>query len=331
MSCVSGCRASCVCRAARAVPRADGSLVRVRFPSTPVTPPLGLLLDVDGPIASPVTRTIAIGSIVTDLARLADAGVPVVFNTGRSDAFLREEVIRPLLAAGLPAHAKVFAVCEKGAVWFDVTTAGIGELHVDRELAVPVAAGRAIERLVHDRFAGHMFFDETKRAMVSVEQRTDVTTDDYRPVQREFDRLAFAELRRHGLGVTDGERTEPDADGTVGFRIDPTIISTDIESVRLGKDLGAHRAIEWLRAHGTLPASWRTVGDSRTDYAMADWLHEHGFDVSHVDVRPADGVPDTPYPVLTAGPLVHDEAGAAFLARWAEMVDGDLAHDRDVA
>jgi hypothetical protein len=331
MSCVSGCRASCVCRAARAVPRADGSLVRVRFPSTAVTPPLGLLLDVDGPIASPVTRTIAIGSIVTDLARLADAGVPVVFNTGRSDAFLREEVIRPLLAAGLPAHAKVFAVCEKGAVWFDVTTAGIGELHVDRELAVPVAAGRAIERLVHDRFAGHMFFDETKRAMVSVEQRTDVTTDDYRPVQREFDRLAFAELRRHGLGVTDGERTEPDADGTVGFRIDPTIISTDIESVRLGKDLGAHRAIEWLRAHGTLPASWRTVGDSRTDYAMADWLHEHGFDVSHVDVRPADGVPDTPYPVLTAGPLVHDEAGAAFLARWAEMVDGDLAHDRDVA
>ena len=101
--------------------------------------------------------------------------------------------------------------------------------------------------------------------------------------------------------------------------------------MRLGKDLGAHRAIEWLRVHGTLPVSWRTVGDSRTDYAMADWLHEHGFDVSHVDVRPADGVPDTPYRVLTAGPLVHDEAGAAFLARWAQMVAGDTVHDRNVA
>ena len=117
----------------------------------------------------------------------------------------------------------------------------------------------------------------------------------------------------------------------MGFRIDPTIISTDIESVRLGKDLGASRAIEWLRAHGTMPESWRTVGDSRTDYAMADWLHEHGFDVSHVNVRPADGVPDTPYRVLTAGPLVHDEAGAAFLARWAQMVAGDTVHDRNVA
>ena len=316
---------------ATGTPRADGSLVRVRFPTTPAAPALGLLLDVDGPIASPVTRTIAIGSIVTDLVRLADAGVPVVFNTGRSDTFLREEVIRPLLAEGLPAHAKVFAVCEKGAVWFEVTTAGIGELHVDRELAVPLAAGRAIERLVHERFAEHMFFDETKRAMVSVEQRTDVTTEQYLPVQREFDRLAFAMLRQHGLGVTDGERAEPGVDGTVSFRIDPTIISTDIESVRLGKDLGASRAIEWLRAHGTMPESWRTVGDSRTDYAMADWLHEHGFDVSHVDVRPADGVPETPYSVLTAGRLVHDEAGAAFLTRWAQMVDGEIVHDRNVA
>jgi hypothetical protein len=308
-----------------------GSVERVRFSTPPAIPALGLLLDVDGPIASPVTRTIAIDSIVTDLVRLSDAGVPVVFNTGRSDAFLREHVIPPLLAAGLPAHAKVFAVCEKGAVWFDVTAAGIGTLHIDNELAVPDAAGRAIECLVHERFAEHMFFDESKRAMVSVEQRTDVSTEQYRSMQREFDRLAFAELRRHGLGVTDGERTEPGADGTVGFRIDPTIISTDIESVRLGKDLGARRAIEWLRTRGTLPASWRTVGDSRTDYAMADWLHEHGFEVSHVDVRPADGVPDTPYPVLTAGALVHDEAGAAFLARWVQLVDGGSVHERDVA
>jgi hypothetical protein len=34
-------------------------------------------------------------------------------------------------------------------------------------------------------------------------------------------------------------------------------------------------------------------------------------------VRPADGVPPTEYPVLTsAAGLIHDEAGAEFLARW---------------
>ncbi|WP_394554677.1 hypothetical protein ACDF64_07995 [Agromyces sp. MMS24-JH15] len=295
------------------------------------TPPLGLLLDVDGPIASPLTRSIAIPSIVEDLVRLATAGVPIVFNTGRSDAFLRDEVVGPLVAAGLPEHARVFAVCEKGAVWFEITSAGMGELSVDGDLAVPEPIGRAVEALVAERFADHVFFDDTKRAMVSVEQRTDVSGDAYRPVQRDFDARAFAEFERHGLGVTDGSREAPSPGGDVDYRIDATIISTDIESVVLGKDLGARRAIDWLEQHGTLPVAWRTVGDSRTDYAMADWLHRNGFEVAHVDVRPADGVPETPYPVLTAGDLVHDEAGAAFLARWVDMVHGRAAHDRDVA
>ncbi|WP_367882058.1 hypothetical protein [Rathayibacter oskolensis] len=57
------------------------------------TASLGLLLDVDGPIASPVTRTISIPAIADDLVRLANAGIPIVFNTGRSDAFLRERVL----------------------------------------------------------------------------------------------------------------------------------------------------------------------------------------------------------------------------------------------
>ena len=77
--------------------------------------PLGLLLDVDGPIASPITRTLAIPSIAADLVELAAAGVPIVFNTGRSDAFIRAQVVGPLLDAGLPAGARVHAVCEKGA------------------------------------------------------------------------------------------------------------------------------------------------------------------------------------------------------------------------
>ncbi len=88
--------------------------------------PLGLLLDVDGPIASPITRTLAIPSIAADLVELAAAGVPVVFNTGRSDAFIREQVVGPLLAAGLPAGARVHAVCEMGASWFSIPATARG-------------------------------------------------------------------------------------------------------------------------------------------------------------------------------------------------------------
>lgn len=293
-------------------------------------PLLGLLLDVDGPIASPVTRTIAIDSIVEDLLALAAAGVPIVFNTGRSDTFIRDEVVAPLVAAGLPEDARMFAVCEKGAVWFAITTQGMGDIHVSEDLAVPVAYGAAIEELVTADYATHMFFDRTKRAMVSVEQHTHVDNEAYKQHQRRFDAAAFDEMGRHDLGIEHDGRVAADSDDAVGYRIDSTIISTDIESVRLGKDLGALRAIEMLRPNGPLPVQWRTVGDSRTDYAMADWLHDEGYEVAHVDVRPADGVPDKPYPVLTAGELIHDDAGAAFLNRWVAMVRGEAADDTDV-
>jgi len=283
-------------------------------------PRLGLLLDVDGPIASPVSRTIAIPSIVADLVALAAEGIPIVFNTGRSDAFIRSEVVGPLLAGGLAEGGRVHAVCEKGAVWCSIGPqydGGMGELAVADDLALPRDFADEMRELVRDEYADLVFFDETKRAMVSIEQRVEVPNATYLARQAEFDAKAMAALERRGLGVRRLDDVRPDADGAVQWRIDPTIISTDVESDRSGKDLGAERSLELLGQDGALPVTWRTVGDSRSDYAMADWLHANGHDVAHVDVRPADGVPATPYPVLTAPDgVIHDEAGARFLADW---------------
>ncbi|WP_083404237.1 hypothetical protein [Curtobacterium sp. MCBA15_005] len=283
-------------------------------------PRLGLLLDVDGPIASPVSRTIAIPSIVADLVALAAEGIPIVFNTGRSDAFIRSEVVGPLLAGGLAEGGRVHAVCEKGAVWCSIGPqydGGMGELTVAEDLALPRDYADEMRELVRDEYADLVFFDETKRAMVSIEQRVEVPNATYLARQPEFDAKAMAALERRGLGVRRLDDVRPDADGAVQWRIDPTIISTDVESDRSGKDLGAERSLGLLGQDGELPVTWRTVGDSRSDYAMADWLHAHGHEVAHVDVRPADGVPATPYPVLTAPDgVIHDEAGARFLADW---------------
>ncbi len=296
----------------------------VRLPSTP---PLALLLDVDGPVASPVTRDVQPG-IIADMVALASAGIPVIFNTGRSDAFIREQVMEPMIAAGMPAGTVIHAICEKGAVWFSYTAAGPGPIHVDHELAVPKAYGDDVRRLVAEDYAAHMFFDETKRAMVSVEQHIEVPSADYLAEQKLFDSDAMELMARHGLGVVRLDHHAPASDDAVDYRVDPTIISTDIESVRLGKDLGASRAVELLAAQGITPQAWRTVGDSRTDYAMADWLHYNDHPVKHVDVRPADGVPVKPYDVLTARDLglgddvIHDAAGGAFLRSWREAVAG---------
>jgi hydroxymethylpyrimidine pyrophosphatase-like HAD family hydrolase len=288
---------------------------------------LALLLDVDGPIASPVTRAVQPG-IIADLVALAAAGVPVIFNTGRSDAFIREQVMEPMIAAGMPAGTLIHAICEKGAVWFSYTAEGPGPVHVDRELAIPEAFGADVRRLVAEDYSAHMFYDETKRAMVSVEQHIAVASSDYLAEQELFDADAMGLMARHGLGVVRLDHHVPDSDDQIDFRVDPTIISTDIESVRLGKDLGASRAVEFLAAQGITPQAWRTVGDSRTDYAMADWLHHNDHAVKHVDVRPADGIPVKPYEVLTAADLglgedvIHDDAGAAFLQHWLAAVTG---------
>jgi hypothetical protein len=288
-------------------------------------PRLGLLLDVDGPIASPVSRTIAIPSIVEDLVALAAQGIPVVFNTGRSDGFIREQVVKPLLAGGLAPGGRVHAVCEKGAVWCSIGPQypdGMSEITVAEDLALPRDYADEMRELVRSDYADLVFFDETKRAMVSIEQRVEVPNATYLARQPEFDERAMAALQRRGLGVRRLDDVRPDADGTVQWRIDPTIISTDVESDRSGKDMGAERSLELLAEDGDLPLAWRTMGDSRSDYAMADWLHANGHDVAHVDVRPSDGVPATPYPVLTAPDgVIHDEAGARYLADWRRAAD----------
>ena len=282
--------------------------------------PLGLLLDVDGPIASPDTRTIATPSIITDLITLAGANVPIGFITGRSAQFISEQVVTPLVTAGLPHEMRMYGVCEKGAVWFPITGAGMGDVVVDDSVALPAVVTGRIRDLVASDYADTMFFDETKLAMVSVEQRTDVDRDAYHLAQAAFEAAAYAIMVEHGLGVRFGDRVSPDATGAVPFRIDTTIISTDIESVDLDKDHAAERALAFFAEGGTLPRVWRSVGDSRSDYKMADHLFAAGFDVAHVDVRPADGILDRPYPVIVEGDLIHDEAGAAFLAFWVQKL-----------
>jgi hypothetical protein len=138
--------------------------------------------------------------------------------------------------------------------------------------------------------------------------------------QPSFNEAAFAILVDHGLGVRLGDREVPDAHGRVPFRIDPTIISTDVESVLLDKDHAAERALAFFAETGPLPTVWRSVGDSRSDYLMADHLHAAGYDVAHVDVRPADGILERPYPVIVMGEQIHDEAGASFLDYWVDKL-----------
>ena len=197
----------------------------------------------------------------------------------------------------------------------------LGEVTVDESVALPANTVDAVRELVASTFSETMFFDETKVAMISVEQRMDVAHADYVAQQEPFNEAVFQLVADHGLGIRFGDRVAVAADGSVPFRIDPTIISTDVESILLDKDRGAERALEYFAGLGALPRRWRSVGDSRGDYLMADHLHAAGFDVAHVDVRPSDGVLTRDYPIVIEGDLIHDFAGAAFLAHWVKELD----------
>jgi hypothetical protein len=245
--------------------------------------------------------------------------VPIAFVTGRSDAFVRRRLVEPMLGLGLadalarPGTA-LLAVCEKGGVRASVTPEGLGDVEIDHAVELPTAYVAAVRDLVGGSYAGEAFFDETKRVMISVEQALGTSREAFRRAQDRLDDDLLDLAREHGIGLAIDDRSAPDASGATPFRIERSIIATDVESERLGKDAAAARAVEHLvAATGRAPAAWRSVGDSRTDYLMSDALHRLGYDVAHVDVRPGDGVPEKPYPVIVRGELIHDAAGADFL------------------
>ena len=288
--------------------------------------PIGLLLDVDGPVASTETRTVPEG-IIAALVRLGGRGVPVGFNTGRSANFLLHSVIAPLRTAGLRADAPFHAVCEKGAVWFPFSAVPAGPLpevtvdgpapdwvRTDPAMALAADVRDAIWEHNAARAGDLQFVDRTKLAMVSLEKAVGADQAEYEAVRDDVAAGIEALLAERGLAED--------------VRVDPTVISVDVEHRSSGKDLGVERCRELLAEAGTpVPGRWFTAGDSRTDYAMADRLHALGLAVEHLDVRPADGVPATPYPVLTAADLagrgvgraedVHERAGESLL-RWVE-------------
>ena len=282
-------------------------------------PPLGILLDVDGPVSSPTTRTVA-PPLLDDLRVLLAVGIPVVLNTGRSVAFVDERILGPLTSAGLPAAARLHAVCEKGGAWTSAGPDGVGDARVDPELRVPELCRDLLEALVQDTYGDAMFVDRTKRVMATVEARTDVPNELYLSRQAAFDADLLAGLRTAGLGVQLREDRFPDARGRTPWRIDPSVIATDVESADSGKALGAERALALLADDGPLPRIWHTVGDSRSDYAMADQLHELGYAVTHVDVGPQPPLRDRPYAVTTVPGLVYEAAGAAHVRGLVQAV-----------
>lgn len=259
------------------------------------TPPIGLLLDVDGPISSTRTRTLRLDRLADDLVAFAAAGCPVVLNTGRSAEFLADQIMPRLARAGLAPTDPLWGVGEKGGTWFSLEDRGgsayVGAVHEDHDLS-PSEGLVAASQAIAEEFSDVVFFDDTKRTMISFEQHVEVASDAF--LGRRPDLIAAIERCVAECGEADR------------MSIYPTFIAVDIEHVDSGKALGAQRALELLSEHVDPPQRWFTAGDSGQDYDMAEHLHAAGYDVTHLDVRLDGDVPDVPYAVIRERPSLDD-------------------------
>lgn len=225
------------------------------------TPLTAWLFDVDGVLTDPERKIVADLALFDELICRLRAGEPVGLNTGRSLEVIGETVLDPLerrlsdrsLLAGL------IGIGEKGGVWVEYTADGARVEYVDPGVAVPLDLQNAVRALVRQpRFADCMFYDETKRTMISVELRAGRTVAEFAPRQREL----AAELRELVARHPDGS----------DLRVDPSRIATDVEHTHMGKGRGAQQFVALLESRHIRPQRYVCFGDSASDYPMLEAL-----------------------------------------------------------
>ena len=229
-------------------------------------PLTAFLFDVDG-VLTPIGKQPKVQNpyLFREITKRLRMGMPIGFNTGRSSIFLKEKVLDPL-ESGLENKDLldiVFASGEKGAVVMQYDDTQSLKQHVLYELSVPEIIKKEIQKLVEVEFALTMFWDATKIAMASVEYKPGTPLDVFQTQRDALVEKLERIVHRHKLETL--------------FRVDPTPIATDVESVETGKDLGANAFVDFLEEKDIFPEYYITFGDAGSDYAMHQALLERNL------------------------------------------------------
>lgn len=258
----------------------------------PERPATAWLFDVDGVLTDPeqkrVTRPALYDELIVRLAR----GEPVGLNTGRSLRFI-EAVLAPLeerIGDRSLLH-NLIAIGEKGGAGIAYDADGTRISHVDPRIAIPPALRDEVGALAaQPEFANLMFFDETKRTMISLELREGCSVAEFAPRQRALVQALQCLLDREGWS----ER----------FYIDPNRIATDIQHRTTGKAFGTATFAEELERRRIEPERYLCFGDSAHDYEMLEALLRLGKRAELVFVGGAEMLrgKDTRHVTFTALP-----------------------------
>lgn len=234
--------------------------------------PYVLIFDVDGVLTHPSEKKVTELGIYNQFIKRLEAGEPVIINTGRAVDFMLKRILEPLeqLVADRKILRNLFAVGEKGAVSVQYNNKGERTEYVDQSISVPEALQIEARQLVEERFSGVVFYDTTKKTMISIEMLDGLSVDEFIKRQSDLNIELMGLLTRHGLATE--------------YKVDPSRIATDVENNHVGKGLGVQKALEWLAEQKIKPERFIAFGDSPSDVAMADELHQRGLPVEFVFV-----------------------------------------------
>lgn len=218
------------------------------------------LFDVDGVITNPEQKK-ANPEIIKKLAEILERGEILGFNTGRALEFVIDEVLKPLDAVltNKDLLYNVYFIGEKGGTWGDYKNGKIENI-VDPQITVPDDLVQKIRDLISFKYSDTMFFDETKKTMISTELIKGKDLNKFHTEQKTL--------------VEDMKKILEHLQ-VANLTIEPSIIATDIQNPHVGKDLGVERFLMLIKGRGE-PEEFETFGDSPGDIEMHKYLVKHG-------------------------------------------------------
>jgi hypothetical protein len=234
------------------------------------------LYDVDGVLTDPLEKQ-PDERLITDIVEKLQQGIPIGLNTGRSTEWVNERVIPRLRDQIGDSHllANLVLIGEKGGTWTYFDDQGTMLDGRSGVLTVPDELQERVSSVVAEKYSHIMHVDPTKATMISIEINDGVTDHEaFRTAQVSLVEELTQILREAGKQDT--------------YNVDDTTIATDIESPRVGKDLGAIRFMQWLKDRSIRPEKITTYGDSASDVDQALELQRKGYEVTHVHVGPPE-------------------------------------------
>lgn len=245
-----------------------------------------LVMDVDGVITNLKNKK-ANPQMLQYLYQELKKGMPVALNTGRSLDTVAQRVINHLTKdkSNKSFLKNLIVVGEKGGTWMTFGDNGESQKHVDASISISSNLQKDIRDIITSKCSKSMFYDTTKKTMISTEMKDGYNMGEYEKNQKLLAPEVKKIIKKYGL------------EKVLIIELNP--IALDVQHKYVGKHLGIRRILNWLRERKINVLNFITIGDMPSDIKMAEEIHKNNFSVTHVYVGEKKIEDQYPFKIIT--------------------------------